>query len=308
MREPFGAAGRAMMGRSGPDRLRNVHGCPSGAGRGGVGAGPEVLVLECVINISEGRRLDVVELIARNAGGDLLDVHTDADHHRSVLTVVGEPAAQAVAAATVLALDLGGHHGAHPRIGALDVVPFVPLGSATFESAVAARDRFAAWLGEALGVPCFLYGTDRTLPEVRRRAWRDLDPDTGPDEPHPTAGACAVGARPLLVAYNLWLAEPDLDVARTVAARLRGPAVRALGLQVGERVQVSMNLIDPLVVGPADVYDRVVAETAVAGAELVGLVPEAVLERTPRARWEELDLAEDRTIEGRLRARGHPLP
>lgn len=261
-------------------------------------------MLECVINISEGRRLDVVELIARNAGRELLDVHTDADHHRSVLTVVGEEAARAVAAATVLALDLRGHHGAHPRIGALDVVPFVALGSSGFDDAVAARDRFAAWLGDALSVPCFTYGTDRTLPEVRRRAWRDLDPDTGPDEPHPTAGACAVGARPLLVAYNVWLAEPDLDAARDIARDLRGPAVRALGLQVGERVQVSMNLVDPLVVGPADVYDRVAAVTGVAGAELVGLVPRAVLEPIPAARWSELDLGEDRTIEARLAGRG----
>jgi len=120
---------------------------------------------------------------------------------------------------------------------------------------------------------------------------------------HPTAGAMAVGARPVLVAWNLWLAEPDLARARRVAAGMRGPAVRALGLAVGARVQVSCNLVDPLVVGPAAVWDRVEPEIALAGAELVGLVPAAVLAAVPEARWAQLDLAADRTIEARLARR-----
>lgn len=261
-------------------------------------------MLECVINISEGTRLDVVETIGRAAGRELLDVHTDADHNRSVLTVVGEQTARAVAAATVLTLDLGRHEGVHPRIGVLDVVPFVPLGTSTLDDAVAARDRFARWAGDTLGVPCFVYGPERSLPDIRRGAWTDLAPTTGPDHPHPTAGAIAVGARPVLVAYNVWLAEPDLDLARAVARDVRGPGIRTLGLAVGDEVQVSMNLIDPLVVGPAAAYDAVADRAPVARAELVGLVPEAVLGVVDPRRWAELDLAPDRTIEARLAARG----
>jgi glutamate formiminotransferase len=271
-------------------------------------------VLECVVNISEGRRREVVEAIAAAAGTCLLDVHTDPHHNRAVLTLAGaeelEEAVRALATHTVTRIDLRAHVGVHPRVGALDVVPFVPMAGATMADAVAARDRFAAWAGARLEVPCFLYGPERPLPEVRRRAFVDLAPDTGPSVAHPTAGATCVGARGVLVAYNLWLApeagaglrgpNAALDVARSVAAAVRGPAVRALGLDVGGRAQVSTNLVDPLVVGPAQVYDAVAALAPVAGAELVGLVPAAVLEAVPAERWVELDLARSRTIEGRL--------
>jgi glutamate formiminotransferase len=172
---------------------------------------------------------------------------------------------------------------------------------------VRARDAYARWAADTLGLPCFLYGPERSLPEIRRRAFSDLPPDLGPPTPHPTAGAVAVGARPVLVAYNLWLARADLDLARSIARRLRSPQVRALGLAVGDRVQVSMNLVEPLAVGPAQVYDRVAAQTAVARAELVGLVPRAVLDAVDPARWPELDLDPARTIEERLAARGWPL-
>jgi glutamate formiminotransferase len=261
-------------------------------------------MLECVINISEGRRLDVVELIARNAGDRLLDVHTDADHNRSVLTLVGEEPARAVSVAAVLALDLGSHGGVHPRLGVVDVVPFVALGSATPADAVAARDAHARWMATELGVPCFVYGAERSLPDVRRRAFDGLAPDVGPEVPHPTAGATAVGARPVLVAYNLWLDTDDLGLAKRLAASVRSPQVRALGLAVAGQVQVSMNLIDPLSVGPGAVYDTVATQTNVARAELVGLVPEAVLRAAPVPRWGELDLSEERTIEARLEDRG----
>jgi glutamate formiminotransferase len=264
-------------------------------------------MLECVINLSEGRRPDVVELIARNAGAELLDVHFDADHHRCVVTVVGEAAARAVATAAVLALDLRSHRGAHPRFGVVDVVPFVPLGSASLDDAMAARDAFARSLAEHLGVPCFLYGPERSLPELRRRAFADLEPDFGPREPHLTAGAAAVGARHVLVAYNVWLAEPDLDRARQIAAQLRSPSVRALGLAVGQQVQVSMNLIAPLTVGPAEVYDAIAARATIDRAELVGLIPDSLLTRTPIARWHDLDLGADRTIEARLATRGFQI-
>ncbi len=263
-------------------------------------------MLECVINISEGARLDLVERIGRAAGRELLDVHTDADHNRSVLTTVGMHAAEAVAATAVLTLDLGTHTGVHPRIGAVDVVPFVPLGRSTFADALAARDRFAQWAGATLGVPCFVYGPERSLPDIRRHAWADLAPTTGPSRPHPTAGAMAVGARPVLVAYNVWLRQPDLDLARSIARDLRGPGVRALALAVGTHVQVSMNLIDPLAVGPEVVYDAVADRAEIVRAELVGLAPDAVLDAIEPDRWPELDLAPERTIEARLAARGIP--
>lgn len=257
-------------------------------------------MLECVVNISEGARPEVVAGVASSAGSDLLDVHSDADHNRSVLTLVGEGAARRVARAAVEALDLRDHRGAHPRFGVVDVVPFVPLEGSTMADALAARERFLAWAADELALPGFAYGPERSLPEVRRRAFRDLEPDAGPRRPHLRAGAVAVGAREVLVAWNLWLSEPDLERARQVAEQVRGPHVRALGLAVGQRVQVSMNLIAPHAVGPAEAWDRVTSLVAVAGAELVGLVPASVLERTDPARWSQLDLDEDRTIEARL--------
>lgn len=252
-------------------------------------------MLECVVNVSEGRDEAVLDALRGAAGPDLLDVHTDGFHHRSVFTLVGEDAPRRLAAAAVDRLDLRGHDGVHPRIGVVDVVPFVPLEGSDLADARRARDDFAAWMAAELGVPCLRYGPERTLPEVRR--------DAADRVGHPTAGLCAVGARDLLVAYNLWLPEPDLALARRVAAAVRGDGIRALGLPVGERVQVSMNLVEPLRVGPAEAWDRVAAHAAVAGAELVGLVPEAVLRAAPESRWVALDLAADRTIEARLAAR-----
>lgn len=257
-------------------------------------------MLECVVNISEGRDRDAIEAIAASAGTDLLDVHTDGDHHRSVLTLVGEVAPRAVARAALERLDLRRHEGAHPRIGVVDVVPFVPLHGSTMADALAARDAFSTWAAGELGVPCFRYGSERTLPDIRRGAFRTLTPDDGPPEPHPSAGAIAVGARPVLVAYNVWLAEPDLGRAKQLAAAVRSPTVRALGLQVGDEVQVSMNLIAPEVTGPGAVVDAIAAVARVERCELVGLVPRDVLEREDPARWDELDLHRDRTIEARL--------
>jgi glutamate formiminotransferase len=257
-------------------------------------------MLECVVNVSEGRDQAVLDDLAAAGGADLLDHHADPDHHRSVFTLMGTDAPRAVAAVAVTRLDVGRHLGVHPRLGVVDVVPFVPLAGTAMAAAVAARDAFAGWFAGELGVPCFLYGPERSLPDVRRRAFRDLTPDAGPARPHPTAGACCVGAREVLVAYNVWLASPDLGRSREIAAAVRSPTVRALGLACGDRVQVSMNLVAPAVTGPAEAYDAVARLAPVAGAELVGLVPEAVLERIPPRRWEELDLAADRTIEARL--------
>ncbi len=256
------------------------------------------------MNVSEGRRPEVITALVRAAGADLIDVHTDADHHRSVLTLIGEEAPRAVAVAAVERIDLRDHAGAHPRLGVVDVVPFVPLSGNSLAGAVAARDRFASWLGAELGVPAFIYGPGQaTLPEIRRSAFAGLDPAAGPPVPHPRAGATAVGARLPLVAYNLWLVEPDLARARAVARSLRSPRLRTLGLAVGTAVQVSCNLLEPLRVGPGAVYDAVAASAPIARAELVGLVPAAVLTAVDPERWAELDLSPGRTVEARLAAR-----
>ena len=188
----------------------------------------------------------------------LLDVHTDPDHHRSVLTLVGEEAPRAV---TRLAVRPDRHplaSGAHPRIGAVDVVPFVPLGAATMADAIDSP-RPVRDVGGRRHSVCLASSTDRSgrCPKsVARRGMRFV-PDVGPAQPHPTAGAVAVGARPVLVAYNVWLVEPDLELRDRSAKELRGPAVRTLAFAVGDHVQVSANLVSPLTFGPADLYDAV---------------------------------------------------
>ena len=277
------------------------------------------MTVECVVNISEGRDESVVERIASIGESTLLDVHTDPDHNRSVLTLGGPPddvatASRAVVGESCALIDITAHHGAHPRFGAADVVPFVTL-DGHLDEVVSMRDDFAKWAGQHLQLPCFLYGPERSLPTVRRDAFRSARPDTGPLVPHPTAGASAIGARGALVAYNVWVVGPEdgaasaLTVAREVARRIRGKAVRSLGLPIGDQAQVSCNLIDPESVGPAQVYDviaRTVSEHGggVARAELVGLVPARVLDAIPEQRHHELDLSPDRTIEARLESTG----
>ncbi len=262
-------------------------------------------MLECVLNVSEGRDAEVLRQLSDAAEHDLLDVHRDPHHHRSVFTLVGEEAARAVATVAVHRLDLRQHEGVHPRLGVVDVVPFVPLDGSTMDDAIAARDAFAAWLADAHGVPVFTYGPERSLPEVRRRAFTDLSPDVGPRESHPTAGATCAGARSVLVAYNLWIDGLGLAGARAIASSIRQPALRALGLQVGEVVQVSINLVDPMALGPAVAYELV--ERALIGtsgsitrAELVGLLPELVLADIDPATQPRLGVGPEQTIEARI--------
>jgi glutamate formiminotransferase / 5-formyltetrahydrofolate cyclo-ligase len=284
------------------------------------------MIIECVVNVSEGRDQAVLGELAASAAPVLLNLHTDADHHRSVFTLVGavdevSGAARTLAAATVARLDLGAHQGAHPRLGVLDVVPFVPyrpgrtqsppgspLGSHDLSEVVPLRDEFARWLSTEFGIPSFLYGPlaggqPRTLPQVRRQAFSEMSPDFGPEHPHRTAGASAVGARPVLVAYNLWVSS--LTVAQRVAPRLRSPMVRVLGLAVGDRAQVSCNLVEPEQFGPAALFDlaKGLIEQeggTVSGAELVGLIPQSVLSGISATRWSELGLSADKTVESRL--------
>jgi glutamate formiminotransferase / 5-formyltetrahydrofolate cyclo-ligase len=262
------------------------------------------VVLECVVNLSEGRDRDLLDLFVGVARDALLDIHSDPDHNRTVLTLLGEDAVRAVASVALEHLDIASHAGAHPRLGVVDVVPFVALEGTAPIDALAARAAFEEWWA-AQGVPCFRYGPERSLPDLRRHAFTDLAPDAGPPVPHPTAGATAVGARPPLVAYNVWLhGVGALAAARWIARDIRGPHLRTLALEVGVGVQVSMNLIAPDVLGPAAAYDLVVARAHDAGvevgrAELVGLPPTRVLHEIPRHRWRELDMGPERTIEAR---------
>jgi glutamate formiminotransferase len=270
-------------------------------------------MFECVINVSEGR--DAARLAAfEHAGGpSLRDRHSDPDHHRSVFTLVNDPApllrdVHALSASVIDSLDLRLHEGVHPRLGVLDVVPFVPLAARQIDQAVAMRDETARYIAEELGVPCFLYGPldgrARTLPEVRRGAFRELTPEFGPHQPHERAGACAVGAREILVAWNIWIDGITLVEAKSLASRVRSPGVRALGLEVGSLHQVSCNLVDLSLTRPSQVYDavagRLPSRAHVVRCELVGLAPRALLEREDPIRWQQLDLDPARTIEARI--------
>ncbi len=257
-------------------------------------------MLECVINISEGRDQAIIDSLAQSCARDLLDIHSDPDHNRSVFTMVGVDAPRALARAAVSALSLSDHSGVHPRIGVVDVVPFVPLVDSTMHDAQKARDEFAAWAAEELHVPSFLYGSERTLPDIRKNAWTSLMPDVGLHVPHPTAGAMCVGVREPLVAYNLWLEDVDLATTRRIATAVRTANIRTLGLQVGAFTQVSVNLIQPMISGPNDVYEAVSQHMKVHHAELVGLLPASVLAVIPRTRWEDLDLSVEQTIEWRV--------
>jgi glutamate formiminotransferase len=275
---------------------------------------PDQLV-EAVPNVSEGRRPAVVARIAdafasASAQVRLLDVSSDPDHDRSVLTLAGPPAALldaavAGAAACMELIDLRGHAGVHPRIGALDVLPFVPLAGATEATCVQLAHAAGRRLAGELGLPVYFYGAAATRPEraplpaLRNRGFEALlagaasdpalAPDLGGPGLHPSAGAVAVGVRPFLIAYNVDLDSTDLALARRIAAAVRErggglPAVRALGLSLAARgrVQVSMNLLDYRLTPPAAALAAVerlaaAAGVEVAGSELVGLVPEDAL-------------------------------
>ena len=271
---------------------------------------PEPLV-ECIPNFSEGRRPDVVEsirsTIAAVSGAFVLDVHSDRDHNRSVITFAGPPSAVAQAAFAAIAraaelIDLDRHSGEHPRIGATDVVPFVPLAGITMEDCVRLARELGRRVGEELGIPVYLYEAAAARPErmnlenLRRGQYEGLrqaiaeDPSRAPDfGPHRLgkAGATVIGARAPLIAYNIYLSTSDVRVAKEVARAVRAsagglPFVKALGLEVDGRAQVSMNLTDYTRTPLASVVERVREEAAERGAsilksELVGLIPQAAL-------------------------------
>ena len=270
-------------------------------------------VLECVMNISEGRDLAVLELLSTSAGPSLRDCHSDTFHNRSVFTLINTTAellrdVRSLVNASLRLLDLERHEGVHPRLGVVDVVPFVALSPDTPASAVRLRDLTARWIATTHEVPVFLYGPlstgERTLPYVRANAFNGLAPDFGPPHADAHLGAVVVGARDILVAWNLWLTVVSLERAHLLAQLVRRPGVRALGLQVGEEVQVSCNFVDLALATPSQVYDQVAAHVPADGvierAELVGLMPQALLDSEDPVRWAQLGLSEDATIESRL--------
>jgi glutamate formiminotransferase len=269
-------------------------------------------VIECVPNISEGRRPDVIDACAdavRQAGAALLNVKPDATHHRTVFTFAGtaanvRAAALALFAAALPRMDLRDHHGVHPRVGAVDVVPFVPLSGATMADCVDLARDVAAEIAARHALPVFLYEEAasspgrRRLELIRRGQFEGLRdklvspgwaPDFGPATPHPTAGATVVGARALLIAFNVNLATDRLDVARRIARAVRESSgglrfVKAMGVAIPDRgiVQVSMNLTRFRETSIYQVMARITTEAerdgvAVLESEVIGLIPQAAL-------------------------------
>jgi len=286
-------------------------------------------LLESVPNVSEGRDCGVIDAVAAAfaARGRVLDTHSDADHHRSVFTIVAEPddlvesLLAGIAKAAEL-IDLRDHDGIHPRIGAADVVPVVPLRAGELELAQDAARTLGRRVGEELGLPVFLYGASgggrrpaffrRGGPaELQRRVDAgELRPSFGPDRLDPSAGGVLIGARPLLIAFNLDLGTGGLDDANAIAAAVRESGggmrgVQALGLLLpaSGRVQVSLNVIDVDAAPLVDVVDRVRDLAAQRGvevgpSELVGLLPEAAV--APAAALGLAELPDDRVLERRL--------
>ena len=295
-------------------------------------------IIECVPNFSEGRDRAVVQaLIAAVQSVPhvwLLDHRMDPDHHRLVLTLAGAPEAvgdavfRAVKVATEL-IDLRRHDGQHPRVGATDVVPFVPIEGVSMEDCV----QLARWIGLKVstdpGIPVFLYEQAATHPDhvklenIRRGGLQGLAsrmvsestwaPDFGPKRLHETAGAVVIGARPLLIAFNVNLNTSDLTVAKAIAKTIRHsngglPCLKAIGVRLASRgmVQVAMNLTDYRVTSMHTAFHAVTTEAAkrrveIIGSELIGLVPQAALDQTAAAsvRFQRFDPAQ--VLETRIR-------
>ena len=272
-------------------------------------------IVECVPNFSEGRRKEVVDAIAKSIasvpGVRLLDTEMDSNHNRCVITFVGDRIAVAEAAfqgakSAVARIDMNNHRGEHPRVGALDVLPFVPISGVTMDDCVALARSVGRRIADELRVPVYLYEAAATrpdrkaLPDVRRGEFEGLKvaietdaerkPDFGPSKLHPTAGACIVGARPVLIAWNVNLGTKDVTVAKRIAKAIREsdgglPAVRAKGFELADRglVQVSMNMTDYRKTSLVQAFDAIrdlatKEHVEIVESEIIGLVPlDAVL-------------------------------
>jgi glutamate formiminotransferase/formiminotetrahydrofolate cyclodeaminase len=298
-------------------------------------------IVECVPNFSEGRRKDVIDAIlaeiASVPGVTLLDHHADADHNRLVVTFVGEPepverAAFASIKKAAQLIDMDQHQGAHPRLGATDVVPFVPVAGVTMDDCVAMAKRLGARVARELGIPVYLYEAAAARPgrvnleNVRRGQYEGLkaeigiNPDRKPDYGPARlgrAGATVVGARPFLIAFNIYLNTANVEIAKAIARAVRQSSgglrfVKAMGVLVEGKAQVSMNLTDFYQTPIARVVELVRREAARHGAsithsELVGLTPQAAL--VDAAQWYlQLDDPADQILGNRLVAGGHFRP
>jgi glutamate formiminotransferase / 5-formyltetrahydrofolate cyclo-ligase len=295
-------------------------------------------IIESIPNISEGRRTDVIDAIAKavasTPGVGLLDCSSDASHNRTVLTLAGPPAALREATFTLYEralnlIDLRQHHGEHPRLGAVDVVPFVPIEGVTMAECVALAREVAAEVGSRFDLPVYLYeeaATDparRNLEDIRRGEFEGLAekmatpgwaPDAGPAAPHPRAGATVIGARMSLIAYNINLASDRLDVAKKIATAVRHSSgglryVKAMGVMLEDRriAQVSMNLTNYEKTPMPRVFEFVKREAARYGvgileSEIVGLVPQAALLAAAEYYLQIEGFAPSVVLEHRLRA------
>jgi glutamate formiminotransferase len=289
-------------------------------------------LIECVPNFSEGRRPEVIDAIAARVqatvGVHLLDRTSDRDHNRSVLTFAGpassvSDAMEAAVAEAIARIDMNTHEGQHPRIGAVDVIPFVPLGETTIDECVELARLFGQRIAERFELPVYLYAraatrsTREILADIRRPQYEgmreligetDHAPDFGPARLHPTAGAVAVGARPFLIAYNINLQSRDVELAKNIARRVRErsgglPRVQALGLWLEDLgcAQVSMNLLDHTVTPLWRVWETVRDLAAEEGielreSELIGLCPLAALAAVADHAEVPADLAVDERI------------
>jgi glutamate formiminotransferase/formiminotetrahydrofolate cyclodeaminase len=290
-------------------------------------------LIECVPNFSEGRRSEVVgairDAIAAVEGVTILDASSDESHNRSVITFV-VPMEHAVQAAfegmraAAERIDLRTHTGEHPRIGATDVVPFVPLEDATMEDCIALARKLGERAGKELQIPVYLYeraaarDTRRNLADVRRGQFEALqqelgnnperEPDFGPNQVHPSAGATAIGARPFLVAYNVYLGDAaNLALAKSIAKQVRESsggfkAVKGLGLEVDGQAQVSMNLVDTDQTALHTVFDFIAGKAReenvdVTWSEIIGLVPERVLFDSAKDHLKLRDFTPDQVLE-----------
>lgn len=291
-------------------------------------------LVECVPNFSEGRRQDVIEAIvaamSRVPGARVLDVQSDVDHNRSVVTIIGPPQAiseaafQGIAQAAEL-IDMDHHRGEHPRMGATDVVPFVPLRRATMADCVQLARQLGERVGDELGIPVYLYEAAASRPErrnladVRRGEYEELkkdiatDPERRPDfgpSALGSAGATAVGARPSLVAFNVYLNTDQLAPAKAIARAVRHSSgglrfVKALGLLVEGQAQISMNLTNFRQTPMARVLELVRAEAAryglgVTHSEIVGLVPAEALMEAAQFYLQLNGFSPDQVLENRL--------
>jgi len=302
-------------------------------------------LIESVPNFSEGRRSDVVVAIleaVRGSGVSILDASSDADHNRSVLTIAGAPgvvraALLALVEACVARIDLRSHHGGHPRMGAVDVIPLVPIRGATMQDCIVLARDIGATIAARHDLPVYLY--DKAATAAHRRNLADIrkgefegfpekirdplwKPDFGPDRVHPTAGCVAVGAREFLIAYNINLATADLGLAKAIARLIREssgglPCVKAMGVMLHDRdiAQVSINMTDYRTTPLHVVFERVREEAArhgveVTGSAIVGLVPSDALVETARhfLRLEGFDVSKvlERRLEESQASGGEP--